>query len=173
MRPGPSPGSRIFQISVPVPDPANFEFESQFQSRILKWVPVPVPDFRDRDCGIPGTLSRMPTPDTHYHAPSLQHVISTRHFHSFSAFQNPSLQHVTYRHIMICDEVADLCWTDGFFGLNNDSQSGIGTCGYPVTSKIFIIIPGYINKSGPCVVVTCRSLGDVCVEVRGTLWLHK
>ena len=38
MRPGPSPGSQIFQISVPVrvPDPANFEFESRSQSRILK-----------------------------------------------------------------------------------------------------------------------------------------
>ena len=57
-----SPGSRIFQILVPVPDPANFEFESRSQSRILKWVPVPVPDFLDRDWGIPGTLSRIPTP---------------------------------------------------------------------------------------------------------------
>ena len=55
--------SRIFQISVPVPvpDPANFEFESRSQSPILKWVPISVPDFWDRDCGISGTLSRMPT----------------------------------------------------------------------------------------------------------------
>ena len=52
MRPGPSHGSRIFQVS-------TFEFESRSQSRILKWVPITIPDFRD--CGIPGTLSRMPT----------------------------------------------------------------------------------------------------------------
>ena len=37
MRPGPSPGSQIFQLSVPVPVPdlANFEFEFWYQSRIL------------------------------------------------------------------------------------------------------------------------------------------
>ena len=61
---GPSPGSRIFQISVPVQNLANFEYETRSQSQILLWVPVPVPvpDFRDRDRGIPATLSRMPTP---------------------------------------------------------------------------------------------------------------
>ena len=53
------------------PGPGFFNFESR--SRILQfWVPVPNPgfsdfasrsDFRDQDCGIPGTLSRMLTPD--------------------------------------------------------------------------------------------------------------
>ena len=54
MRPGPR--SRIFRISVrvPVPRPANFEFQSGSHSRILRWVPVQ--DFRDRDCEIPGTF---------------------------------------------------------------------------------------------------------------------
>ena len=45
MRPGPSPGHRIFQISVPVPvpDPKNFEFESrspagsQGPRHVLNW----------------------------------------------------------------------------------------------------------------------------------------
>ena len=72
MRPGPSPGSRIFQISVPVPvpDPANFEFESRSQSQILKWVPVPDPDqdYRGRDFGILGILSRMPTHGMNYYS---------------------------------------------------------------------------------------------------------
>ena len=55
--------SRIFS-RVPVPNPADFEFESRYQSRILLWVPVPVPVpyFLDRDRGIPETLTRMPTP---------------------------------------------------------------------------------------------------------------
>ena len=80
LSPGPSPISRIFQFWVPVPnpgfsDPANFEFESRSQSRILKCVPVPVPDFRDRDCGIPGTLSRMPTPDPNCLAASLSRLL--------------------------------------------------------------------------------------------------
>ena len=64
LSPGPSPRFRIFQfcVPVPVPDPEKFEFEARSQSRILKWVSVP--GFRDQDCGITGTLSRMQTPGT-------------------------------------------------------------------------------------------------------------
>ena len=49
-RPGPSPRSQIFQFWVPVPNPGFSDFASRS-------------DFRDQDCGIPGTLSRMLTPD--------------------------------------------------------------------------------------------------------------
>ena len=63
--PDPSPVFRIFQISdpVPVPIPTNFEFVSRSKSQILLGIPVPVrvQDFQNRDCGIPETLSRMPT----------------------------------------------------------------------------------------------------------------
>ena len=57
--PVPDPGFQ-FWIPVPVANPGFSDFVSRSQSRILKWVPIP--DFRDRYCEIPGKLSRIPTP---------------------------------------------------------------------------------------------------------------
>ena len=52
---GPSPESRIFQISVPIPNPANFQFESGSQYRILLWVPFPSQIYGTGTAGSRGT----------------------------------------------------------------------------------------------------------------------
>ena len=67
----PRPGSQIFWFWVPVPVQfLDFSISRPCPgtgSRILLWVPIPVPDFRDRDRGIPGLcLGRRPLLRTTY-----------------------------------------------------------------------------------------------------------